>query len=298
MRTAEFEEHEYTASLFHQLAANDNRLWHPGQVFEEYIGIDGAMYVHSVVFWALFGEPAPLQGGCLPRYDWSYIWRKRKKSRPLPDFRLNCFIQGKRPETGTQPQKKYRAAGIKGRHWRFETMKHQQSALERVAMRLGSRAIVVYASPTFHRARDLFHHSEGGTLKEQSTFPRISSLSGHRHWVYDCPGAVGHAFSKHERVSDPGLEEQIDLVVKESSSDEKPSPLLAERNLILLANSVIDALGKEDKRNSRVRQFLAGRLRLFKAIGFTPESGTHPGAAFLTIRLFCEVMNLRWLVVG
>ena len=99
LKSAEFEEGEYRAPLFNQLAST-SLVWEPGQVFEKHIGIDYATWCADQYVLSLHGHSTAPRGVSLPYYDWDYIWSVRNKLKKLPSFRLNLFIQAKRPMYG------------------------------------------------------------------------------------------------------------------------------------------------------------------------------------------------------
>lgn len=148
---SEFEEKEFEIPLYNQLGAGTRLVWSPGQVFEEYIGVDHALMLHDAALWRYFSPGLPLRGALLYHHNWDFIWRHRRR-RKLPNFRLNLFLQVKRchyyrrrPRT----LKSWLPAGVPC--WRFNLDAVQQQALERVAAKLGDRAVVAYAAPAFHR---------------------------------------------------------------------------------------------------------------------------------------------------
>jgi hypothetical protein len=73
MAIAEFEEREFEAPLYNQLEVGSNLVWSPGQVFEEHIGIDRAIFVESPTFWRLIRRLGPPPGVFLHRYDWDVL---------------------------------------------------------------------------------------------------------------------------------------------------------------------------------------------------------------------------------
>lgn len=160
MTPADFEESEYRGPLYNQLERGNHLVWEPGQVFEKHIGIDRAAYVTDPYFWDLHDLSAPMSGVILRDYDWHYIWKKRLKNKILPDFKLNLFLQAKRPHAGTRPRGKVKKAGIVGDYWKFEITRHQQVALEQMKKTLNGNAIVCYAAPAFHTQAALYEHTK------------------------------------------------------------------------------------------------------------------------------------------
>lgn len=89
-RPSEFEEKEFEAPLYNQLECGTRLVWSPGQVFEQYVGFDRALFLYDPALWRFFGVVTAPRGVFLDRFHWPF-WRERPR-RGLPDFRLNLFI--------------------------------------------------------------------------------------------------------------------------------------------------------------------------------------------------------------
>src|SRR5260370_26916224 len=105
MKAAEFEEKEYEAPLYRQLERGNPYLWTPGQVLEGYLGFDAALLLSDPYLWKLHGFRGPLRGFAPNRFLWAFLPLELARNR-LPRFRLNCFIQAKRPDVGSRLQKR------------------------------------------------------------------------------------------------------------------------------------------------------------------------------------------------
>jgi hypothetical protein len=184
---AQFEETEYRGPLFNQLQSS-SLLWEPGQVFEKHIGIDQALWCTRTALFALHDIVGVPPGVVLSRYRWNYIWRHRRRKKPLPSFRLNLFVQAKRPKYGRFAPKALKAKGLKSPFWLFPLTPHQQVALEKLQINLGNRALVCYACPAFHKQSTLYKWTVEPRMIENSTFPDVQVLSGHTHGTFRCPG--------------------------------------------------------------------------------------------------------------
>lgn len=132
-------------------------------------------------------------------YHWELFWKitiliifgKQGKKRDFPDFRLNLFIQAKWPflHTGTGNKSIYNCP-----YYSFKINDHQQKVLEQLVNVLGKRVLIVYASPVFGKLEDLYLHTRNGDIVENTSFPKISQLSGHNTWNY-CSADKGIACS-------------------------------------------------------------------------------------------------------
>lgn len=292
MKPAAFEEKEYEASLYQQLETGNPNVWSPGQVFEQHLGFDHAALVDNPRFWRLIGRNAPV-GAFLNRYDWRPVWRSRPR-RPMPNFRLNLFLQAKRPSYYTRAPRHIRDAGISGLSWCFDVDADQQSALERVSDRLGRRAAIVYASPAFHTAPQLYAHIRMGSVIDNSTFPEIRQLTGHSKWFYNCPGGHGVANPDPEFSEGRSLYEIIrGLLTEQSNATETDTA----RELIDVSKIVIGAL--DDGRlhdNPRVALFFEEIRGIDQELSQFEQIG-EPVRALFRMSAFARLFNLEWYLI-
>lgn len=297
LKPAEFEEAEYRGPLFNQLQTG-HLLWEPGQVFEEHIGIDHALWTIHAYFHSLHGYSAPLAGVTLSRYKWDYIWLARKRKKKLPSFRLNVFVQAKRPMYGRYAPKLLKQKGLSSPFWRFEVTPHQQLALERLASKLGDRAIVCYACPAFHKEAILHKWTVTPRMVEESTFPDVRLLKGHAAWNYSAPGAAGVANADPEAGdSGPLLDRIKDLVERNQGRDSSPAEELSQ-----LAGVVRQAQGPDEAAQATAYQAaFADHLLVLQRIAEDFSDGDDQQAALLdygTVLAFAHVNRLNWLVAG
>lgn len=291
MKPAEFEEREFESPLYNQLAVDDHRVWSPGQVFEAHVGIDYSLFLADLWLFRLHGYTVAPPGAVLSRYSWPRRWFRRQVPRKLPTFRLNLFVQAKRPEWSRRVPSHLQAAGISKPFWRFAVDPIQQASLEKVAAKLKSRALVVYAAPTFHEHSSLWKHTTNGTIVQNATFPSAQSLIGHKSWYYSQPGAVGVPNPDYRPIEEPSLSERIDKLLQ-PETDESWRAGLKE-----LASEINTSLSDEKETPySRVAAFfdLQRQWHIFTR-GLEEEPVL---SAYLTVLAFVEVFNLSWFVIG
>ncbi len=256
------------------------------------------MWTTHAYLHALFGHGAPLDGVVLSRYSWDYIWSQRKKRKKLPSFRLNVFIQAKRPQYGRYAPKAMRDLGLKSPFWRFEVTPHQQLALEKLQANLKSRAIVCYACPAFHQESKLHKWTVEPQMVENSTFPDVALLKGHSAWNFSEPGAHGVANAEPVAVQSAPLINRIhSLIQTEISGDESPI-----ESLELLSAAVRKVMG-DDATDSLLRARFAEGSRTIREIAddLTEGSAGDNGrgvVAFGDVLLFCYLHRLKWFVAG
>lgn len=294
LKPCEFEEGEYRAPLFNQLHTS-NLLWEPGQVFEGHIGIDHALFTTHAYLHALHGYVVPLDGVVLSRYLWGYIWSRRKRKKKLPSFRLNVFIQAKRPQYGRYAPKALRAFGLKSPYWRFEITPHQQTALERLRSNLKNRAIVCYACPAFHKESVLHRWTVEPRIVEHSTFPDVASLTGHIAWNFSEPGARG-APNQPGWVDDAPFFERLQTLIA-AHMDAQLSPVEELQFLATAAKSAV--LDQPGEPGFMQAQFADGLGTINEiADTFSGVADKPAVVAYGTVLLFTYLNRLAWFVAG
>lgn len=276
---SEFEEKQFEVLTNIELAASARQLLPIGQVLEGLLGFDFALHTDDPHIWNVIGiQPRP-------GVDVADFWDNAgRRVNQFPAFRLNLFIQYKRPE--------FIASG-RSREWsswrqpyfRYTTRQHQHEALRQLAARVEARAAACYCSPAFHRCEDLFRNWNSRTLLEQSNFAECQRLPHLSAYTYDRPGNAGRAFSEPIEVVSRSLEEIIS-----SSPREATPPLSNTRFIKALANAISDLVAKlEVQPNNTPWRIFNLSVRHF--------AETHEFAAALrTIQIFALLTRTIWFV--
>jgi hypothetical protein len=294
-KPSEFEEREFEAPLYNQLESGTRLVWSPGQVFEEYIGIDRAIFLADPALWQHFGRTRPFPGAFLHRYDWEFIWRRRMRRRRLPNFRLNLFLQAKRCYHHRKPPKHIRHLIAAGQCWHFEIDTSQQEALSKVAARVGNRAVIAYAAPAFHRLSELYAHTTNGTIVANSTFPLASNLPGHSRWYYSSPGGSGVANADPTPIEGVGLDQLLGSYAA-GISDQADGT--ASTQLAALSAEITTAIreGLPDEHPRKAIYF--ERVRQAARVAEEIEEVGPSVRSFLEVEAFSETFNLDWYAVS
>lgn len=297
MKFADFEESEYRGPLYNQLEWGNHFIWEPGQVFEKHIGIDRAAFCTYEYLWELHGYNSPLGGVLMHRRRLDFIWSERKKKKELPDFKLNLFLQAKRPVVLSRGNKKLRNNGIKAGCWKFEVTDHQQVALEKLENKLEGDALVCYAAPAFHKQKDLYKHTTSKTIVEHSTFPSISELRGHSAWYYDSPGASGCANPIYKKIDGQSLEHRIARLFERNGDFDETSSNSRE-NLSRLAQAIYETMQetKSEFESARLSEAILNILRYIDE--WDLEEDARYVKDYLLVREFCSIFKLQWFIVG
>jgi hypothetical protein len=290
---AEFEERSYEAPLYNQLERGHKDIFTPGQVLEGRVGFDRGLMLTQAAIWETLGYDAPLPGAALGYYDWPFGWGPSRRSlQRLPRFRLNLFLQAKRPNFyKTKPRSLRTINSIDAPLWAFRITEHQQRLLEVLAQKTRGRAHIAYAAAAFHTNSALFTHTKRRTVVQNSTFPSVTVLAGHEAWYYEEPGARGAANPNPESIEEQPLLERVQALAEQSDVD--PGGEFAW--LDALSANVIDAVGSVETADAVQAQFfddLHTLDRLSETYDLRPSF-----KAYAQVTLFTLRFDLSWLVV-
>ena len=294
MIPAEFEEKSYEAPLYNQLERGGNLLFVPGQVLENTIGFDAGLFVAQQAVWETLGYRTPLSGAALGYYDWPYAWRLPRLGVSLPRFRLNLFLQSKRPFLyKRRPRSLKKISSMKAPLWSFPITRHQQRRLEVLADTIQGKAHVSYAAAAFHTYNDLFKHTKQRTIVQNSTFPSVEKLKGHDAWYYQTPGAQGAANPNPESIEEPSLLARLrDLARGTDAYDGGDIRWLDDT-----AKGVIEAAGAADREVDGVTAHFFDDLQTLDRL--TERFRLQPSLrAFAQVSLFTIRAEMTWLVVA
>jgi hypothetical protein len=291
---AEFEEKSYEGPLYNQLERGRLEIFTPGQVLESRVGFDRGLLLAERAVWEVLGFKTAPCGASLPYYSWPQTWGPENVWRSLPRFKMNLFLQAKRPRFHSRPPapiRKYLSDA--GPLWSFQITPHQQALLEMLADRIGARGHVAYASAAFHTYATLFAHTSNGTLVENSTFPSAVRLAGHEAWYYSGPGASGTANPEPEGISEAPLLPRI----REQARENPPLDSMDFSWLQILSNQVVETVHSsnfvEDAQTAQFFDDLRTFDRLSERLGLPWIF-----QAFGRVRLFTARFGLSWFVVS
>lgn len=293
MNPAEIEEKDFEGPLYNQLLSGHRNFATPGQVFEGKIGIDAALEVLDVKFWSvLLGKSYIPKGVILDDYNWGYIWKKKGKTRKLPNFSLNLLIQAKRPDVLKGSNSNLSPFGITKRYWRFKVTEHQQKLLEKVSHKLSNKCLVIYASPAFDTFEDLYTYTETGKIVDNTNFVRVENLINHKCWNYNSSGTSGVANTEYEFIEGMPFFEQIEKLIEAYVDNETPFDSLNN-----LYKSVLITCEELSATNGMAWYYLKLHEKLKKA---SLENTTQeiPLLPFLGFQLFVNLMGLQWFCIG
>lgn len=293
MIPAEFEERSYEAPLYNQLERANQDVFTPGQVLESRLGFDRGLFLAQAALWQTLGYKSPLRGAALAYYDWPYSWGPKSPRAQLPRFRLNLFLQAKRPSYYTRKPRSLKAiSAITAPLSAFSVTEHQQHLLEVLALKTKGRAHVAYASAAFHTNSALFTHTKRRTVVENPTFPSAAALNGHQTWYYEVPRAQGAANPNPESVEEAPLLARVRALARRSEADEEGNL----EWLTSLADNVIESVGTAERVAEGIAAHFFDDLQTLDRLAESYELPRNLHG-YAQINLFTMRFDLNWLVV-
>jgi len=185
----EFEEKTYEQYHNIELLSESKIFYPPGQVQENILGFDSALFSKNLKFWKLWRE-IPLWRELLWQF-WPFIppglylndlfWDRFEETldyRTKERFKFNVFIQYKRPEYIKSAKAKEYSYWNKP-YFRYNITIHQHRALINIEKLASELAIVTYAAPAFCSNEELNNYFSSGKLIENSNYVKPSTLINH-----------------------------------------------------------------------------------------------------------------------
>ena len=287
---AEFKEKTYETYFLAEVARLTNILYSPDQTDEGALGIDGSFFLS------------------LPARRWVFPYRRFRHWRRLtgisaseiadfgaelngrlPMFRLNLFVQYKRPEW------MHRSNATEWSSWhapyfRYTIEAKQQGLLENIVETGAGRAAVVYAAAAFRLSSELFSHAEAGTVVLNSNISSVEMLNGHNRFTYIEPGSTGIAHSEPDAIESPSL----DTILARMKDNES---LPFTKHMKLTAQSIESVLGDDrearDLWEASRRAILGGDF-----VEAYPRGRDTWIEAIVSIAAFAQAFNVRVSAVG
>ncbi|MDK4564736.1 hypothetical protein QG053_06715 [Kingella kingae] len=195
----EFEEKVYESWFNAELSKIYPIFFSPGQVCENELGFDAAFYIQHPTFHGL-----PIS-----RSSWNLVTLFAPKNN-LPNIKVNCFFQYKRPhEITTKTGKEWNSWNES--YFRYEIDKHQQQLLEKLNNLLNGQALILYASPKTIKMEELYKLYSDAKLVEESHFTEAIKLINHHVNTYTRTSRQHKAFSESELIENLDFQQYLDL---------------------------------------------------------------------------------------
>jgi hypothetical protein len=292
---AEFEDKAFESALNVQLLIESAQLYAPGQVLETVLGFDVAMLAQQVGHWRLWNLQAPAGGVMTDAWGLADVTQPLSR---LPDFKLNVFVQYRRPsymahESGAEWPAWSRP------YYRYAVAPPQQAALEQCAAVLGKNGLVMYAAPAFWSLRDLCTFTARGMLVEHTSLVEVTELHGYNLYTYASAGANGIAFG--DAVEIPSLSRPGALQDRLHVAAEVP----VGSNVFKLADRALSEALMEFPSLLEAFEMINGRT--LEALALIRQTLPHGGEEkleqevilpYLRVLAFSWLLGVDWMIAG
>lgn len=262
----EFEEKQFEVKINAELMFCKN-IYSPGQMLENTVGFDAAIFTKNGKFWKIFPEYFDVLHRMFHFYlDGFYLepsfWDKlQNEIDEFPSIKYNLVIQYKRPEYLSNKR------ATEWRFWnksyfRYNLMIHQQSALEELEKQMKNKCLALYASPAFNSKKELWEYSKNGRLIEKTNFCLVSMLKSHGKYTYTEGGRKGIGFSEPEEIE----KISFDKINESVSKYEEASNSNIIYNLSEVAKRIIISQIGEDNYSGYLQEGRSIENKLFIAL--------------------------------
>lgn len=239
---AEFEEKQFETQLNSELLYK-NSIYSPGQVLENILGFDVALFTKNKHFWKIF-DPH-LFHRCYHLYpgiilDTKYWDHLEDSINEFPQIKFNLIIQYKRPDYLTSKSSTEWKLWNK-EYYRYDITQHQQKSLSDLSVKINSNCLVLYASPVFSTKKALWDLSNKIELVNNTNFCEVNRLNNHNKFTYNQNGKIGIACSEPEEIEIYPLESLLKKLTKYEKNNSEIIKNLSSHILDIVYKSI----GKE-----------------------------------------------------
>lgn len=281
----EFKEKTFEKYFGHELARLTKISFSPDQCDEALLGFDEAFYMPGEWFYRFGPFVRRRRRRRLTGIEIDEFNKLGKEiARHMPEFKLNLFVQFKRPAYLTSRGAR-EWSDWKQSYFRYETTPHQQEALERIDVQSYGRAATIYASPAFWQAADLWEHVRNNAVVEHSNMASVAKLKDHEHYSYIEPGYIGKGHSKTVDIESEPLQQIMGI------GFERNGALPLNQHLKKTAAAIIEATSGSDLVTPVFHQVQT-------AMGFENLDPNSLYDAMAIIRIFSEAFGVHHYAMG
>lgn len=272
-----------------ELAVRGSLIFSPGQMLENKIGLDAALFSRNPKFWQLWTNRRygwwahkTYRSGSIIEAAWWHDFEQQLNSSSFPKLKFNLFIQHKRPEFIRSPK------GGERQHWnnpyfRYYINPQQQKRLYTLEQKLGSQGITVYACPAFWETTDLWNFIVAHSLIENTNFVEPHQLEGHNCYTFVNGGKIGKACSEPKNIESLNLLKYIDQMLEKETDFRSNSEF-------------IHSLSK--KVTLVMQESFEGLKDIYERIVERSMIGNSLANSFNNILTFVALTNLSWSVAA
>ncbi len=166
-------------------------------------------------------------------------------------------------------------------YFRYDILRHQQKSLAYLARKTAGKAVVTYASPTFHTNQALWGAASSRQCVQESNFCESVKLNDHNRYTYDSPGNAGIAHSDPVPINSVPFEESMERLSKQD-------PMKSNLAFLTYTGEIID----------EAAQNLGPNVGIYKAIlsTFSKTADHKLATALARIYAFEFLSNVKLLI--
>jgi hypothetical protein len=287
---AEFKEKTYEKYFGFELARLTKVTFSPDQCDEAFLGFDDSFFLPL----AFLRHRLPhmrrqrwqrMLGLALPELDQIGA----EISRRLPPFRLNLFVQYKRPEFVEHFRGKEWACW-KNAYFRYDITPHQQRLLANIEQQSHGRASVVYAAAAFWQNSDLYAYSRTENILNQSNIASVGRLKGHSRFSYRSAGCSGKGHSDPVDIESPPIRQIVEDGMRQET-------LPFNQHIKRAARQIEDAL-KGDEAAGQLLNLARSSILGYSEPGTVEMTSDSFGYAMATVEAFSDAFDVSFYAMG
>jgi hypothetical protein len=186
MKKPQFAERQYETAANMELARGAATPFVPTQNAEYYLGIDAVHNPRDAhAIWRILSVRVPRRLMLSPS-----LWPELppRFHNQIPGRYVSLFVQYKGAVHQDHRKAKY-FSRIGGGYYEVRITGHQQERLNDLESRVGSRAVVRYAAPSFWSRIDFDQYDERREILQHSAYASPSLVKSHHKWI-DLPPTV------------------------------------------------------------------------------------------------------------
>lgn len=277
-----FEEKTYENYFNTELDGKTDIYFPLGQVQEGNLGFDSSAFSTNRELWRYLGHPFMFYPGIELREIANEMECLLKVViDDIPTMKCNLLFQYKKPKYITK------ASGKEWLHWnqpyfRYDIYQKQQELLMQIHNALGTKALIIYASPAIQNVNELVKVKLKKELIKNSNFKKVSELNTHHRNTYTNSGTHSIACSEPEQF------ENFDLISLLNNYNENYEKENSNGDFVINFSNTVDSIINENEYFSESYNLLKESIAEYKQKKLI--------YSFLKMKIFKELTGTQWLI--
>lgn len=286
----EISEKTYETSFMGELRTKTNLIYAPSQTDENHLGFDASLFLNNDdCYWDFYYLRHSRHHKLLGISADELSGIGKELNRRMPDFKLNLFLQFKKPKYLYKNNAKERKYWNQS-YYRYPIEQHQQTLLNKINQISQGRAIALYAAPAYFDAEAHFKFLEANIIIQNSNITNATHLNGHSKCSYIKAGNISKGHSEPEDIESQTIDQ-----ILESTNDIQGRPFTQHIKDLAIQ---IEGLFDNDPQGRRL--LLVARSAILSNYftlndDISDKSWVH---ASITVAAFSSAFNIRVCSIG